>query len=252
MTTFFFTGTGNSLAVAKRIGGELVSIPQVADSPGQTYQDDAIGVVFPIYSLSAPGIVTRFLEGATLKADYKFAVGTYGNHPGAAMLNLRKTMEKRGDRLDYAAAVLMLDNFLPVFEVGSQISKLPKKNVEEAVAKIADDIRGRRNSEPASSIVARMLSGLLGLAGTSSQAKQARSYIVNSECTACGTCAKVCPTGNITVASKVEFGERCASCYACVHLCPHGAIHLKNERSGKRWRNPDVSLGEIIAANQRV
>jgi len=33
MTVFYFTSTGNSLTVAKAIGGELISIPQVINSP---------------------------------------------------------------------------------------------------------------------------------------------------------------------------------------------------------------------------
>jgi hypothetical protein len=38
---------------------------------------------------------------------------------------------------------------------------------------------------------------------------------------------------------------------ACLHLCPQNALHLRRERSNKRWRNPDVSLQEIIMANNR-
>jgi hypothetical protein len=34
-----------------------------------------------------------------------------------------------------------------------------------------------------------------------------------------------------------------------VHLCPQNALHLKNEKSGERWRNPDISLAEITRAN---
>jgi flavodoxin len=47
MKILYFTGTGNSLAVAKRIGGELLSIPQEIHKKEMTYSDDAIGLVFP-------------------------------------------------------------------------------------------------------------------------------------------------------------------------------------------------------------
>ena len=57
MLIFYFTATGNSLAVAKRIGGNLISIPQVIDSQNLKYKDDAIGIVFPIYSLEPAKIV---------------------------------------------------------------------------------------------------------------------------------------------------------------------------------------------------
>ena len=75
MKIIYFTGTGNSLAVAKKIGGELIAIPQAKE---QTYKDDVIGVVFPTYGCMLPGIVKRFLEGVKLEADYIFAIATYG------------------------------------------------------------------------------------------------------------------------------------------------------------------------------
>ena len=43
MKILYFTATGNSLAVAKKLGGELISIAQVKDK--QTFRDDVIGVV---------------------------------------------------------------------------------------------------------------------------------------------------------------------------------------------------------------
>ena len=78
---------------------------------------------------------------------------------------------------------------------------------------------------------------------------QAQKYIVNDSCTRCGICAKVCPSGNISVNDKVNFADKCEWCLGCVHLCPQNAIHLKNEKSPDRWRNPDVSLADIIEAN---
>ena len=53
---FYFTATGNSLYVAKKLAQaqnesfELISIPQEMDrSEALVYEDDAIGVVYPIY-----------------------------------------------------------------------------------------------------------------------------------------------------------------------------------------------------------
>ena len=63
MTIFYFTGTGNSLAVAKGIAGDsgkLISIPQVIDSCTTEYKDDCIGIVFPVYGFRAPFMVTDF------------------------------------------------------------------------------------------------------------------------------------------------------------------------------------------------
>jgi flavodoxin len=46
MTIFYFTDTGNSFAIAKAIGGILISVPQVIDSDNLHFKDDAIGLVF--------------------------------------------------------------------------------------------------------------------------------------------------------------------------------------------------------------
>lgn len=250
MTIFYFTATGNSLAIAKRIGGKLISIPQVIDLNNTHYKDDVIGVIFPIYSLAPPKMVRQFLENTKLEANYTFAIGTYGNMSGACMHNVQKLAEKNGYHFNYANELFMLDNFLPVFEVGTEIKKLPKKKVEEMTEKIVQDINARKHRQAGASLGAKALSSAMNLMPVNE--KGAQKYIINEKCNQCGTCTKVCPAKNIRVTSKVEFSDHCASCYACLHLCPQNAIHLKNEKSGKRWRNPEVSLSEIIKANRRI
>ena len=46
---FYFTGTGNSLYVAKQLEAAPISIPQVIQRQSLDFQADAIGVVCPIY-----------------------------------------------------------------------------------------------------------------------------------------------------------------------------------------------------------
>jgi ferredoxin len=250
MTIFYFTSTGNSLAVAKRIGGNLISIPQIIDNREMHYKDDAIGVVFPVYSNAPPRMVRQFLDKVSFEADYLFAIGTYGNLPGACMYNLQKNAEKRGFRFDYLNGLLMVDNFLPVFEIDAQIVKLPKKKTEAMTAKIVADIQNRKQLQAKAGLVSRALAFVLKSLGSTD--KNAQSYMVNGQCVKCGVCAKVCPAKNIAVTDKVRFSDHCEACLACVHLCPQNAIHLKNEKSDKRWINPEVTLTEIINANNRL
>lgn len=47
MKILYFTATGNSLAVAKKLGGELISIPQAIKNNQYEIKDDVIGFVFP-------------------------------------------------------------------------------------------------------------------------------------------------------------------------------------------------------------
>ena len=249
MKIFYFTSTGNSLAVAKAIGGELISIPQVMSSPGNHYKDDAIGVVFPVYGLLPAKIVRDFLDKVKLEAEYTFAIGTYGNMPGGCMRKVQMQAEKNGYKFDYVNDIFMLDNFLPVFEVGAELEKMPQKKVDKNLAKIVEDIKLKKHRKASATIGGKILTVMGPLMSPNN--KGAQKFIVNDSCNQCGTCAKVCPTGNVTVANKVVFSDHCAGCLGCLHHCPQNALHLKNEKSGKRWRNPDVSLGEIITANNR-
>ncbi|MDR1539867.1 MAG: EFR1 family ferrodoxin [Clostridiales bacterium] len=253
MTIFYFTSTGNSLAVAKRIGGNLISIPQIISDLKPEYKDDAIGVVFPVYGFFIPKMARRFLAETKLSANYTFAIGTYGNMPGACMRNVQKYALDHGNRIDYAESLLMVDNYLPNFEIADQIAKLPKKNPEENLKRIIADIEAQKKLEATASLLWRLFTSAIAAAEKAwAKDTQAQSYILNKDCVSCGICAKICPAGNISVTDKVQFGSNCEWCLGCVHLCPKNAIHLKNEKSAERWRNPEVSLKEIIAANNRI
>lgn len=53
------------------------------------------------------------------------------------------------------------------------------------------------------------------------------------------------------VNGKPQFGNNCLACYACLHICPQNALHKKNEKCTTRFRNENVTIGEIIAANEQ-
>ena len=64
----YFTGTGNSLAAAKKIaavlgGCEIVPIASLANTPGAIAPAvDRVGIVCPVYGFGVPAMVARFTE----------------------------------------------------------------------------------------------------------------------------------------------------------------------------------------------
>ncbi|MDR1148481.1 MAG: EFR1 family ferrodoxin [Spirochaetaceae bacterium] len=252
MTVFYFSATGNSLYVAKTIGGKLYSIPQLLKDKQFNFEDDIVGFIFPIYSLGLPKIVQKFLENIKLKSTYTFAVGTYGNMHGPCMYNLSKDFIKKGWRLNYADAILMVDNYLPIFEMSNQLNTVENKHIDKHLKEIVDNIKNKKNSIPAITIMERIFTALVhSLLSKPLDGKSAQKYIINENCNKCGTCSKVCPTGNIEIEDKIIFGNVCESCYGCVHLCPQNAIHLRNEKSNIRFRNENITLQEIIQSNSQ-
>ena len=84
---FYFTGTGNSLYVARQLEENPVSIPQVIGREPLEFWGERIGVVAPVYGHEVPSMVRAFLKRARFHTDYFYMVLTYGNrHGGAAEL----------------------------------------------------------------------------------------------------------------------------------------------------------------------
>ena len=252
MKTCYFTATGNSLYVARRIGGEALSIPKLMREDRIEIEDDVVGIVCPIYGGQMPKMVGAFLGKARIKADYVFIVYTYGTSYSIAKPNAAMAAGKVKLRLDYVNAVRMVDNFVPLFEIQHQIDTAGEKHIEEQIDKVRRDITDRvknvRKVGAAKRVGLSMLNGMIK--GGLLRGKAARKYKVNDACTRCGLCARVCPADNITVDSRVHFADKCEVCYACVHICPKNAIHLNFEKSSARFRNEHVSVKDIIDANE--
>lgn len=130
---FYFTGTGNSLYVAKQLDSEQNSIPQAIHYDELTFESETIGVVCPVYGHEMPDMVKEFLGKATFKTEYFYLVLTYGNiHGGAAEL-AESALSAIGKKADYINTIKMVDNFLPGFDMNEQIATEPEKKVEEHI-----------------------------------------------------------------------------------------------------------------------
>ena len=66
---FYFTGTGNSLYVAKQIEDNPISIPQAIHNDSLDFSADRIGIVTPVYGHEVPPMVKEFLRKAAFHTD---------------------------------------------------------------------------------------------------------------------------------------------------------------------------------------
>lgn len=253
MTICYFTASGNSLYVARQIGGTLLSIPQLMRQDKIELHDDAVGIVSPCYAVEMPMMVRDFIARADIRTDYFFFIYTYGMGYAEAFAHVKLAAERKGLKLSYINAIQMVDNYLPVFDQQEQIDTLPQKNVDGQIARMVSDI-GCHHLTPMEVTDAQMDTIALyrvQLGDPILRKDTARSYIVTEACIHCGICAKVCPANNITVSrNEVLFDDRCEVCYACLHNCPQQAIYLKKEAGTTRYRNEHVTLKDIIDANK--
>ena len=254
MKIFYFTATGNSLYVAKRFGGELYSIPKVLKNNELSYEDEKIGIIFPCYALTAPGIVREFIEKVTLKSPYIFAVLTYGNTVSNGAGWFTEYAKKNNIAIHYANSLLMVDNYLPMFDIEKQ--KIKSKNIEENLNKLLMDVSENKSFINKGSLLDSFLTtGVDKITKAIPNFNSVKNFSVNDQCNSCGTCTKVCPRDNLSInkelnKSKPIYGNTCEFCLACINLCPQKAIKLKKEKNpNARFKNENVTIKEIIASN---
>ena len=256
---FYFTATGNSLFVARQLSDSPISIPQVLKKQELVYEADEIGIVCPDYAGAIPKIVQEFVAKATLKAPYIFTIITYGNSP----VNVAEWWDEycKGKSVvnNYVQPILMVDNYLPVFDMNEQMKI--DKHVDESLARILEDIGERKNQIAAAEmgmfnkdILKRMQDQHFSMTA------ERLLELKKDRCIECMTCQKVCSHKNFSLSDgSLQFAGDCEYCLACVHNCPQKALTLKSQWPGApgernpeaRYRHPDISLGDIIRSNRQ-
>lgn len=252
---FYFTGTGNSLYVAKQIEEDPLSIPQVMRTGNSEFTSESIGIVAPVYGHELPPMVKEFLKNQTFHTDYFYIILTYGNRHGGAAELAEKFCEECGIAVNYINVIIMADNWLPGFDMNEQ-KKIDKK-VEENMAVILADLAAHKSmvSEVTDTDRAAHQQFLDRMSQMPVDAWQ-HLLRVTDACTGCGICEKVCPSASVHIedGKAVHIPGNCQTCLACAHACPQKAVQLTipEVNPDARYRNEHISLLEIIEANCQI
>lgn len=254
---YYFTGTGNSLAVAKKIAAatgdyELVPIASLQEISGDIVpQAERVGIVCPVYFSGLPLMVTSFagrLDPAAVK--YVFAVITHGGGGESAALRQLDTIlrKRQGRGLDAGFGVAMPGNYIMMYEspAGKKQEEILAK-ADEAIAGITGPvIRCERRDLP-SSLIPRILYTLVYPWFRSHAYTDDKKFSVTDKCTSCGTCVAICPAKNIELVDKKPvWKHHCELCCGCIHNCPVQAIQagLRTEK-WQRYRHPEITVAEL-------
>jgi len=251
---FYFTGTGNSLYVARQLSTEIYSIPQLLKSNQLEFEADEIGIVYPVYWQLPPKIVQEFLTKAKLQAKYYFCIATYGNCAFNAAELFDDIAQKAGHHFNFVSTLLMVDNWIPMYDMDSEVIKEKKEDL--LLSYYIKDIEAHRNwIEPATEEQrAAHLKSVEKTGGNIPKIDASEAIIIKSNCRNCGHCIGCCPRGNINKTPEgLSFSGDCELCLACVHDCPHKALSVKygDVNPNARYRHKGIKPADIIQSNSQ-
>lgn len=252
MKILFFSGTGNSLYVAKRLSDDRTSIVQAMKQEEFVFEDNEIGIVCPLYCHMPPKMVQEFLKKASFSAEYLFVIFTYGNRKCDAFEWMHSFLNANGIHCNYVDAVKMVDNFLPSFDMEEQ--KSMDKDVEGQIEQIIANIKTRYSGYAVAEWTeVQHHQNIMKMAKESPELFDGTLLTVTDSCFGCGICTKVCPNGKYKLINEraVRTEGACDYCQACAQLCPKKAIipGKTDKNPDARYHNPHVSLRELVEAN---
>lgn len=250
MEIYYFSGTGNSLYIAKKIKEyvedcELISIETLSHFEKITPQSKEIGFVFPIYFGDIPPLLKNILKRFDFSnVEYIFALPNCYSVVGATLVNFRKILKSSGSKIDYENILFMPDNAI-LFPIEKDREKL--EQVEKDIPLVIEDIKNKVNKKLSTNYFEVFQYFIMKL--FSEWEFSPKKFIVNDKCIGCGICKKVCPCKNIEIENgKPLFKTECTHCLACFHWCPQEAISMKNFtiKNRRKYHNPNIKLNEII------
>jgi len=229
----YFSGTGNSEYVAKRIGNEtedkvldLFDKIRTRDF-SEIHSDRPWVVVSPTYAWRIPRILHEWLEQTDLSGSREiYFVMTCGGDTGNSGKYLKQLCSLKKMHYSGCSSIVMPENYIAVFTTPSKEEALEIiSRAEKEIDNTARLIReGGIFPQSSPSLKARMASGVVNQLFYP-MVVHAGKFYAKDTCISCGKCAHVCPLNNIRLENgKPVWGTDCTHCMACICRCPSEAI----------------------------
>ena len=247
----YFSGTGNSMSVAKDIANKMkTSYMHINDALEKQNEitDNVIGIVYPVYFVEMPLPVKEFFQKFNFrKEQYIFIVTTCSHTEGNACRTPASILKKRGCKLSYKSNLHMPQNIGIFLGLDKPDTSGLLEYQEKSVSKIVEDVKNKKCNvkKTSKSIVYSMGTAITYNRFTKNMLKK---EVDRNICVGCGVCQRICPVGNIKVIDGKSYaGENCIECLACIQWCPNGSITaMKKHVDGKQYHHPKIILDDMF------
>ena len=267
----YFSGTGNTYYVAKKIKDSLKSAGMDIDTisyekcnPADVSNYDVLIFGFPVYGYSMPTFIKKSLKDLKKpKTKAVFIFATYALHPGNALRKSAKLFKKYGFVTIGTGKIKLpgSDGTLFLKEDSTYIKKIDSLVLKQnkSIKALSEKVKNKLTnliSSPNPNLIEEiphfsMLSILIEILITPIYIILIRwaktHFYVDQNCTHCGICQKLCPSNNIIVTKdKVIFDNKCFLCLRCINQCPEKAIQIGRFTKGKyRYKGPTGNFNPL-------
>ena len=253
---FYFTGTGNSLYVAKEISKsfkqvDIVGIPQAVENKEFDYENySEVGFVMPLYFMGMPVMVKEFIDEIHIpNATYIFSVVTRAYTKGLVFTEINKSLIKQGKNLNYGRYISFPDCYIRWDQAHAEESqqKVFKKATNQLEI-MKQELLGEKMYVQKEGIILNATSSTINKIWKARLSSLNKTFKVSEDCNRCGICIRTCPAKNISLeGNMLKWDKKCQDCMACVQSCPQKAIYFNGRTKNKRrYRNPNISRNELF------
>ncbi|MDE7369407.1 MAG: 4Fe-4S dicluster domain-containing protein [Muribaculaceae bacterium] len=251
-----FSGTGNSLSVAKEVLNHLpnhslfrLDHSNSACMLSEYVEDNEIIWIFPTYSWGIPPVIKKAIDSFNGNNNaVHHMITTCGDDIGNCALQWRKLLKRHNFNTGCAFSVQMPNTYVNMsgFDIDAPTDEAEKiERMPERVKDICDTIKSFHGL-PIDDVV----KGSIPCIKTSIvypwfkrfEMNPAKFKVNKDICISCGLCASHCPLCNIEMIQNFpKWGDNCTMCLRCYHHCPTKAIDYASKTLKKgqytRYKN---------------
>lgn len=253
---FYFSGTGNSLYVARDIAAKqnenIISIAECIQKKNFSFtleKNEMIGFSFPVYFWGMPTIIEEFVNNLhfeNYENNYCYAVYNCGGSIGNTDHTFAKIMGIKGYTVHTPFSVFMPDNYILMMDLLTPPDEIPPLlfRTDKRLITINETITNRASSplklhkKRWSRLEAAIMHPYY------LKHRSVKPFHTTGDCTSCGICIEVCPYQTISFVDNIPVWEgECTQCLACLHHCPVRAVQYGEKTYNRgRYLNPNGGL----------